>query len=157
MGNTLLSFRDQYYKHGGSCNPLDRGLTIGGYESAWLADLVAAWILEKTESLFRRTSDFHGIYRDYGVVIFKNKWNVKQIDYWIRTFQLKVNDLCGDEDLQFTISIWDPDNREIIKYNDYIEIYGKDHFPFLDLDVHWNFVKKIKFKVHMKKIKNLNV
>ena len=83
MGNTLLSFRDQYYKHCGSCNPLDRGLNIGGCESAWLADLVAAWILEKTESLFRRTSNFHGIHRDDGVVIFKNKWNVKQIDCWI--------------------------------------------------------------------------
>ena len=42
MGNTLLTFQDEYYKHGGSVDPDKRGLTIGGYESAWLADLVAA-------------------------------------------------------------------------------------------------------------------
>ena len=35
-------FRDEHCEHGGSCNPLDRGLTIGRCKSAWLADLVAA-------------------------------------------------------------------------------------------------------------------
>ena len=49
MGNTLISFKDELYEYGGSVNPMKRGLTIGGYESAWLADLVASWIFEKTE------------------------------------------------------------------------------------------------------------
>jgi hypothetical protein len=40
MGNTLLTFVDKYYKYGGDLDVEDRGLTIGGYESAWLADLV---------------------------------------------------------------------------------------------------------------------
>ena len=54
MGDTSLSFRDQHCKHGGSCDPPDRGLTIGGHESAWLVDLAAGWIPEKTESLFKK-------------------------------------------------------------------------------------------------------
>jgi len=46
MGNTLLTFVDKYYEYGGDESVEERGLTIGGYESAWLADLVMAYILE---------------------------------------------------------------------------------------------------------------
>ena len=45
MGNTLLNFAGKYYEYGGSSNINERGLTIGGYESAWLADLVASYLL----------------------------------------------------------------------------------------------------------------
>jgi hypothetical protein len=43
-------------------------LTIGGYKSAWLTDLVAAFILENTTKLFDETG-YDGIYRDDGLVI----------------------------------------------------------------------------------------
>ena len=33
----------------------ERGLMIGGYELAWLADLVASYILENMEELFKET------------------------------------------------------------------------------------------------------
>jgi hypothetical protein len=39
MGNTLLTFVDKYYEYGGNLDVEDRGLTIGGYKSAWLANL----------------------------------------------------------------------------------------------------------------------
>ena len=55
MGDTSLTFQDKYCEHGGSLDPSKRGLTIGGYESAWLANLVVAWILKQTENLFRTT------------------------------------------------------------------------------------------------------
>jgi hypothetical protein len=45
MGNTLLTFVDKYYEYDGERDIMDKGLTIGGYESAWLADLVAAFVL----------------------------------------------------------------------------------------------------------------
>ena len=48
MGNTLLTFWDKYYKYGTLNAVEDKRLTIGGYESAWLADLVAAFVLEHT-------------------------------------------------------------------------------------------------------------
>ena len=161
MSNTLITFRDKYYKHGGSCDPTKRGLTIGGYESAWLADLVAAWILENNEKLFRRTSIYHGIYRDDGLIIFKDKWTINHIDKWIKTFQFNVNELCGDEDLQFTTSIWKPDSKEnkTTKYNEVIEIFEYDYFPYLDLQLIWNNKDELKFKVYLKenqKIKYLN-
>jgi hypothetical protein len=40
--NTLLTFQDQYCIYDGIQSLDEKGLTIGGYESAWLADLVAA-------------------------------------------------------------------------------------------------------------------
>jgi hypothetical protein len=34
MGNTLLTFVDKYYKYDGEQDIQDKGLMIGGYESA---------------------------------------------------------------------------------------------------------------------------
>ena len=31
------------------------GLTIGGYESVWLTDLVAVWILKKSKKVLKKT------------------------------------------------------------------------------------------------------
>jgi hypothetical protein len=46
----------------------DKGLKIGGHESLWLADLVAAFVLEKLDYLFNKAV-YNGIYRDNGLVI----------------------------------------------------------------------------------------
>ena len=45
----------KYYEYGGDEDVEERGLMIGGYELAWLADLVASYILENTEELFEET------------------------------------------------------------------------------------------------------
>jgi hypothetical protein len=44
-------------------------LTIGGYESAFFADLWAAWLLENTVELMLDTL-FDGLYQDDGILIF---------------------------------------------------------------------------------------
>ena len=36
IGNTLITFEDQYYKYGGTVEVDYKGLTIGGFESAFL-------------------------------------------------------------------------------------------------------------------------
>ena len=86
----------------------------------------------------------------------------------MKTFQFNVNDLCGDKDLQFTTSIWNPDEdgishieieEGIFKCNDVIQIHGKYHFPFLDLQLQWNINDELRFKVCVKenqKLKYLN-
>jgi len=43
------------------------------------------------------------------------------IDKWIKNFQFKVDELCRRKDLQFTVSIQKPDQKEIIKFNNAIE------------------------------------
>ena len=46
MVNMPINFQDTYYKYRGNETDVeDKGLMIGGYESAWLTDLVAAFIL----------------------------------------------------------------------------------------------------------------
>jgi hypothetical protein len=49
-------------------------VTIGGYKLAWLADLVAAFVLENTAELFDETiyddeSFYDGIYTDDGLLV----------------------------------------------------------------------------------------
>ena len=86
MGNTLITFIDKYYEYGGSKYINNRGLTIGGYELAWLADLVASFILDNTKDLFDNTALHYGIYRDDGIIFFKGKWTNKDIIIFIKTF-----------------------------------------------------------------------
>ena len=49
MGNTLITSIDRYYEYRGPENVNEQVLTIGGYKSAWLADLVASYILDSTK------------------------------------------------------------------------------------------------------------
>jgi hypothetical protein len=74
MGNTLLTFVDKYYEYDGESDIRDKGLTIGGYKSAWLAHLVAAFVLENTTKLFEEAI-YDGIYRDDGLVIIEPSAN----------------------------------------------------------------------------------
>jgi len=50
MENTLLTFQDKYYECGIQEDPMEWCLTIGWYDSTWLANIVAAYILEKASS-----------------------------------------------------------------------------------------------------------
>ena len=66
MNNTFVTFSDQYWIYGGLLPVEEKGLTIGGYESAFFADLVAAYILENSQDIFE-DSLFNKIYRDDGI------------------------------------------------------------------------------------------
>jgi hypothetical protein len=68
MGNTLLTFIDKYYEYNGECEIKNKGLTIDGYKSAWLADVVTAFEPENTVNLFNNTV-YNKIYGDGGLVI----------------------------------------------------------------------------------------
>jgi hypothetical protein len=48
MGNTIVSFRKKYDKYGVDPNHDRRSLTIGGFESAFLADLEATYIFKSS-------------------------------------------------------------------------------------------------------------
>ena len=81
MISTLISFDGDYYKcHGGERE--EQGLAIGGYESAFLADLVASYLFEKSKLNFRPTI-YHGIYRYDSMVVFKGKKKEIEIKYWL--------------------------------------------------------------------------
>ena len=75
MSSTLICFDGNYYEyHGGKKE--EQGLAIGGYESAFLANLVASYLFEKAKAHFHPTI-YHGIYRDDGLVVFKGRKSIK--------------------------------------------------------------------------------
>ena len=70
MGNTLLTFDGRYYEYrSAATDPSQSGLTIGGYESAWLADLVASYLFIQTKDVFSHTSHYNVMYRDDGIAV----------------------------------------------------------------------------------------
>jgi hypothetical protein len=52
MGNTIVSFLDKYYEYGVDPDPDKRGLTFGGFEAAFLADLEASYIFNKLKHIW---------------------------------------------------------------------------------------------------------
>ena len=54
MGNQIFSFEDKYYKCRQERNHKERPLTIRGYKSVWLTDLVAGFILDNTPRNLQR-------------------------------------------------------------------------------------------------------
>ena len=66
MWNCLITYRNKYYEYSGHCDANSKRLTISGYESAFLADLAAAYLLEMTKDCFEN-SIYNGIYRDDGI------------------------------------------------------------------------------------------
>ena len=71
MGNTIVSFQDVYYKYGVDPNTGCHGLTIGGFESAFLADLKATYIFYKLAHLLERHVHFIGTYHDDRSIVFR--------------------------------------------------------------------------------------
>jgi hypothetical protein len=112
MGSTFLTFVDKYYEYDGNVDIKDRGLTIGGYESAWLADLVISYIFENTKQHFTDTI-YNGCYRDDELGIFTGNRNLSDMADWLNKFQLSVNELLDSDKLQFTLAVWGADKQDI--------------------------------------------
>lgn len=74
MGNTIIPFGKKYYEHGVHEDLFEQSLAIGGYESGWLLDLIASYILDKAQDRFANTH-FCGMYRDDGIVAFQGSQN----------------------------------------------------------------------------------
>ena len=74
MSSTLLDFQDKYYEY------IDEGLNtkvlvIGWYESAFLAELVASYLLEVTNIQFEEVL-WRVIYIDYRLLVFKGRRSI---------------------------------------------------------------------------------
>jgi hypothetical protein len=76
MGNSIVSYREKYYEYGVDPDPDRRGLTIGRFESAFLADLEATYIFKKLHHLLEQHVRFIGTYHDNKIIVFRgNKLN----------------------------------------------------------------------------------
>eukprot|EP00957_Ditylum_brightwellii_P158045 12030788-Ditylum_brightwellii.AAC.1 len=115
MKSTLIQLRDKYYKYkgaaGASVDKEDIGLAIGGFESAWHADLVTSYLLEMTENRFTKTIT-KGIYCDDGLVMFSGVKSRRELRRWQKRFQQQINNITGGDFLQFTVEIWMPPSKD---------------------------------------------
>ena len=89
MKSTLIRFCDKYYKYkgaaGASVDNEDISLAIGGFKLAWLANLVASYLLEMTEDHFIKTIT-KGIYRNDGLVVFSGVKSKRELRRWRKRF-----------------------------------------------------------------------
>ena len=115
---------------------MKKGLLIGGFKSTWLANLVMAFLLEQpmTNAHFDDTH-FAGIYRDDGIIIFKQEYKVKEVETWLTSFQNAINYFARNDYLQFTAEIWTNSNKQT-KHNKVTTI-GETCLPFLDMELYW--------------------
>jgi hypothetical protein len=144
MGNTIITFRDKYYEYGVDPNPDRRGLTIGGFESAFLANLEASYIFDKLDILMMRHVKFLGTYCNDEIIIFWGNQSDDWLHNWLKYFQKEVDWLLGTVNIQFTMEIWQPGLTtkalkgaettvpEIGSFN-HININGNTSFPYLDI------------------------
>ena len=86
MGATLISYQDRFYLYDGDKPIEEKGLTIGGYESAWLADLAMSYLLETVDDGIIDQLKYFGIYRDDGLAIFEGIKSATDINDWLKAF-----------------------------------------------------------------------
>ena len=147
MKSTFLNFQDQCYECADSDDPDNKPLSIGAYESAWLADLVIAYTLDRTRDCLN-PGDTLEFYRDDGWGVFQSKMSCQDMTTWMLHFQEKVNMLAEGTYLQFTCTMWIPGSKEQAN-NPSTEIMSKNAFPYLDLEMFWTS-NNLRFKVHKK-------
>jgi hypothetical protein len=144
-------FQGQYFEHNGlngDIDPNERALTIGGFESAWLADVVAAYILEVTNHRFRRTTIFAGIYRDDGLLVFKGKRSASEIHKWLQELQTEINETVEGTYFQVTMVVWEPGGTD--RSFGSLSVTKTQSFPYLDMELVWSRSGALNFRVHLK-------
>ena len=79
---------------------------------AKLSDVVGSYILQLTEDLFDEITYSRGLYRDDGLILFKNQLSTNEISQWLEEFQTRVNQIAEGEYLQFTCAKWQPPQQQ---------------------------------------------
>ena len=135
--STLIYFDVKYYEYNGGERE-EQGLSIGGYESAFLADLVASYLFEKSKANFHPTT-YHGIYRYDRLVAFKGKKCAREIKDRIEEFQHTVNKAAGNQHLQLNVEIWTTEeNSPTLSREERVQTMTNNKFPLLDMKMSWS-------------------
>ena len=105
MRHTFLNFQGEHCEHDPWEDPEEKRLSIGAHESAWLADLVIAYVLEKTQECLH-PQDMLKFCGDDGWAIFRRKLSHPQMIAWMNEFQDTVNTMAQGDYLKFTCNMW---------------------------------------------------
>ena len=77
MSSPLLTFEEKYFEYSEK-GIKTKGLAIGGYRSAFLANLVSYYLFEKCNNQFSYVL-WKGIYINDGFLVFKGKKSLSEI------------------------------------------------------------------------------
>ena len=155
MSHTLVQFQGRYFEVGGNESTWERGLTIGGYESAWFGDVVAAFLLETSHHCFQ-DAIYHGIYRDGGLLVLKGKLTQQDLEGWLLQFQTHIDRTLESTALQFTADLWlptgthNPSQKTKTKRSSPVTITTNKTFPFLDVEFFWSKREVLGTRVYLK-------
>lgn len=134
MCTAVCTFGGEYFRYGGlNADFKDTDsvcLSIGSYESAFLADLVINFILEKVDECWSEEFDdygelrFIGSFRDDGFLVCDGR-EFQDAKGWLGRFQALVNRIFAEKGvkntLKFTVDEW-----------------SGEHFEFLDAPLGWD-------------------
>jgi hypothetical protein len=134
----------------------DRGLTIGGYESAQLADLAMVFLLKMIDQNVLDETKYFSIFRDDGIAVFLGTWMQTEVEDWLSTFQRAINDKTGNNKLSFMAEVWTP-RGEKTKVEGKVGTQMADQFPFLDMELSWSNEGTLKFGVFFVMVKHSNI
>ncbi len=148
MGNTIIQFRDKYYEYGVHEDAAERPLAIGSLDAAFNADMVADYLLEMAEDHFDMTH-FFGQYRDDGQIVFEGERSVEDLEQWLYRFQDRINNVVGEETIQFTMEVWKP-GQESQKISPKMKVVGGNEFPYLDIKMSYDAENSIYFGAYSK-------
>ena len=154
MNSTYLMFQDSYYQYDGDHDIQDVALSIGAFESAWLADIVGSYLYLESPDSFDPTK-YNGTYRDDGLVVFPGRQTHAQIETWLNQFQARVNQLAEGDYLQYTCELWadpayQPVEQPSATTKSKVKINTSPKFPYLDMEFSWKSNNQLHFGVHLK-------
>ena len=86
MSSTVLTFKEKYFEYGEK-GIKTKGLAIGGYELAFLENLLASYLIEECNNQFKEIL-LKEIYRDHELLVFKGKKSLSEIKRWREDFQV---------------------------------------------------------------------
>ena len=97
-----------------------------------MEDCVASYIFEVTNNRFNEVLR-RGIYRYYGLFIFKGKISISDIQIWRDKFQDKFDEIVGNYYSQFTCDTWNPGVRPSRNETKITSMVMEKSFPLFDL------------------------
>ena len=82
--------------------------------------------------------------------MFSGSLSGEELLRWLDEFQASVDEVVGDDSVQFTMDAWLPDeeSRELVPKR--MNVVGEEKFPYLDSAMRWNEDDELCFGVHTK-------
>lgn len=143
-GSTLLTLVDVHYECSRDEAAEERGLAIGGCESAWLAGLVAALLLECASERFDNAR-FKGACRGDGAVALEGNLSISDVAKWLRELQTKVSELAaGGGCLRLAAEARGRDKDDGAAH-DGVKVRKKGTFLCLDVEICWLSADELLF------------